>query len=480
MGIEQTDAGTFPHRLESACPCDKLHAAPHTPAGYDNRDGRQDRRVDSSKFDRCTPPYPCDYRDAQGRLLFRVARWARRLGGKTYGIFHRGMDGEWRFGKSGSPRVVYRLPAVLAAISAGETIHICEGEKKVHALVALGLAATTSEGGAGNWRAEHTACLAGAGSVVIWPDNDEPGRRHGELVASVLSAAGVSDVRVVMPPGLPEGAGLDDWLALESEMPEPDLRGLLEAQVRATSPRPPVLAAQAAASDPSARRSMKLESPEPWPDPVDGAGLADEIAAIFDRYLVLPEGASAAMTLWLFHAHAHEAAVVSPLLLLSSPVRQCGKTRALELISGLVPRSLMTSNMTGAALFRSIEKFRPTLCIDEADSFLRLREDMRNLLNAGHSRAGAWVVRCAERTHEPQRFSTWAPKVVALIGRLHDTLESRSIIVQMRRRARHETVESMRLDRPAMLERPPTPARPVGAGQSRGPARVRPRRSARA
>ena len=37
------------------------------------------------------------------------------------------------------------------------------------------------------------------------------------------------------------------------------------------------------------------------------------------------------------------------------------------------PRPLSTSNTTAAAIFRTIEAARPTLLIDEADTFLRQR-----------------------------------------------------------------------------------------------------------
>jgi putative DNA primase/helicase len=95
----------------------------------------------------------------------------------------------------------------------------------------------------------------------------------------------------------------------------------------------------------------------------------------------------------------------------------------------------------------------PTLLVDEADTFMAHRDDLRNVLNSGYTRSGARVIRCAERTFEPQVFLTWCPKAVALIGRLPDTLESRSIVVKMKRRASHEDVERLRLDRPEPFRR---------------------------
>src|SRR5690606_31858953 len=59
---------------------------------------------------------------------------------------------------------------------------------------------------------------------------------------------------------------------------------------------------------------LTLDDPEPWPDPVDGAALLDEIAATFRRFVALPDGADTALALWTIHAHAHDAAEVSPIL----------------------------------------------------------------------------------------------------------------------------------------------------------------------
>ena len=46
--------------------------------------------------------------------------------------------------------------------------------------------------------------------------------------------------------------------------------------------------------------------------------------------------------------------------------------------------------------------------------------------------------------HEAKRFSTWAPKAIATIRSLADTLEDRSIIVTMQRKKKSETVERLR------------------------------------
>jgi len=119
----------------------------------------------------------------------------------------------------------------------------------------------------------------------------------------------------------------------------------------------------------------------------------------------------------------------------------------MTLLSELVPRALPASNISTAAVFRAVVAYHPTMLIDEADSFLNEREELRGILNSGHSRRQAHVVRCDGDNNEPRTFSTWCPKVVALIGKLPDTLADRSINISMRRQGRGERAERIRLDR---------------------------------
>ncbi len=194
-------------------------------------------------------------------------------------------------------------------------------------------------------------------------------------------------------------------------------------------------------------RPVLLEDVDPWPEPVDGAAVLEELAGTYRRYLAQPDGATTAEALWVVHAHAHDAATVSPLLSYTSATKRCGKTTGLIITSALVPRALPASNITSAALYRAVEVHRPTLLVDEADTFLSEREELRGLLNSGHTRPTAVVVRCAEPDYEPRLFSTWGAKAVAMIGELPDTLKDRSVEIRLWRRRPDEPVERVRLDR---------------------------------
>jgi putative DNA primase/helicase len=180
---------------------------------------------------------------------------------------------------------------------------------------------------------------------------------------------------------------------------------------------------------------------EPSAEPVDGAALLNNLRQVFRRYIVLPKGADIALPLWVLHAWTVDAGDISPLMVLVSPTKRCGKTSVLIVLYFLTPRSELSSNITAPALFRYIEDVRPTLLIDEADSFVKNNEELRGILNSGHTKAAAHVIRNVD--HKPRRFSTWAPKAIATIRTLADTLEDRAIVVRLQRKPPGATVERL-------------------------------------
>ena len=185
---------------------------------------------------------------------------------------------------------------------------------------------------------------------------------------------------------------------------------------------------------------------EPSPDPVDGAALLNAIRRIFRRYIVLPQGADIALSLWVLHAWTMDAGDISPFMVLVSPTKRCGKTSVLILLFFLTPKSELAANITASSLFRYIEAVRPTLLIDEADSFMKDNEELRGILNSGHTRLSANIIRNVEVNgeHRPRRFSTWAPKAIATIRKLADTLEDRAVTITLQRKPRDANVERLR------------------------------------
>ncbi len=200
--------------------------------------------------------------------------------------------------------------------------------------------------------------------------------------------------------------------------------------------------------------ALTLQDPEPWPDPVEGPELLEDLVRTLARFAALPEGGATLLALWTLHAHTLDAVQVSPILAITSPEKECGKTTVLTLLLALAPRPLLASNISTAGVFRVVDRFHPTLLVDEADTFLRDNEELRGVLNSGHFRAAAVVVRNVGDDFEPRAFSTWCAKAIALIGQLPDTLVSRSVALRMRRATAAEAarLDGLRLDRLGALE----------------------------
>ena len=175
---------------------------------------------------------------------------------------------------------------------------------------------------------------------------------------------------------------------------------------------------------------------EPWADSVDGSALADELVEVFTRHIVLPPSGAEAIALWVLHAWTIDSAGHSPLLVLLSPERRCGKSSVLILLLWLCPRSEPASSISPSAIFRFIEASCPTLLIDELDNAIDENRDLLAILNGGHNRAMAHVLRSVGDGTDftPRRFSAWSPKALGTIKILPGTLADRAIIIPMSRK----------------------------------------------
>lgn len=139
-----------------------------------------------------------DYVDESGNLLFQKVRYADSDGKKSFKQRKKSPTGEWVYSLGDVPKVLYNLPDVISARESGQRIFLVEGEKDADTLMSKGAIATTPPGGAGKWLSIHTEALRGA-TVTIIADNDEPGKKHAEMVCQELFNAGC-DVQVLVSP----------------------------------------------------------------------------------------------------------------------------------------------------------------------------------------------------------------------------------------------------------------------------------------
>lgn len=140
-----------------------------------------------------------DYRDESGTLLYQVERTDPK------GFRQRKPDGQgWTYSLGDVRRVLYRLPELLA--KPGRPCILVEGEKDVHSWERLGMLATCCAGGAGAWRPEYKDSLQGR-TVIIIPDNDEPGRQFAAMAKTWLVRG-----LIVLLPGLELHGDSSDWI----------------------------------------------------------------------------------------------------------------------------------------------------------------------------------------------------------------------------------------------------------------------------
>src|SRR5262249_16642077 len=213
-----------------------------------------------------------------------------------------------------------------------------------------------------------------------------------------------------------------------------DIAGHRKAAVRATagatsSPRPMIIPAFKRCAILSEHWNVEIAS-----EPVDGGILLRAVKEAVQRYVFMSDHQAVAVALWVVFSWLHEHMTHSPILYVTSAERDSGKSTLLGVVNFLARRSLQSVDISGPALFRSITKWEPTLIVDEADDVLADNPDLRSVINTGWTR-GQGVIRCHPDTHEPELFSTFAPKIVAMKGRnLPDTTLSRSIIITMKPR----------------------------------------------
>ncbi len=180
---------TYAHRLAGPCRCGAQHgeATTSAPAG-----ANVNRRI--------VETYP--YKLEDGTTEFEVVRYEPKDFRQR-----REANGKWEWSIGQCRRVLYHLPELLAA-DPNEIVFLVEGEKDVHAMERHGFIATTSPGGADQWRKVddgQPAALLGRNVIVI-PDRDIKGEKYLAAVSSALKGHARS-VRVCR---LPE-KDASDW-----------------------------------------------------------------------------------------------------------------------------------------------------------------------------------------------------------------------------------------------------------------------------
>jgi hypothetical protein len=177
--------------------------------------------------------------------------------------------------------------------------------------------------------------------------------------------------------------------------------------------------------------------------------LLADLAAYIRRYVVVTREQADALSLWVVHTHAIEAADTTPYQNVTSAEKRSGKTVLLETLELVVARPWLTGRTTAAALVRKIDGEQPTLLLDESDTAFagdrEYSETLRGVLNTGFRRGGRTTVCVVQgATIGYTDLSTFGAKAIAGISRLPDTVEDRSIVIRLARKTKTEVVERFR------------------------------------
>ena len=445
------------------------------------------------------------YVDAENTTLFIKERYIKSNSLKGYAYSHKVNGLTIRTMPdcpNGTP--LYNLHNL--AIHPTAIVYLVEGEKCVDALTKLNLLATTSGGATSDDKADWQP-LAGR-EVIAWADNDNAGleyvkratqklmalnatvkhieinalnlpikgdcvdwlesfnQHHGNIAtkadiealpiktdtiqALVSDCLLVSDVKVLPPTDDEVIRWLSTLKPIEYDRVRNDQARILKIQIKTLD------SLVKTRRDSSYQGNSPFTDIEPWHEEVEPAKLLDEITATIQRFIVLDKYQAQTAALWISACWFIDVIDCAPLALINAPERACGKTQLLTVMANLAPKAAQASGISPSVLFRMIEAYQPTLFIDEIETVLKDNEDLRGLINAGHTRDSAYVWRSVAKgdDFEPKRFTVWGMKAVAGINaiKIAETVTSRSIVFELRRKTSSETVERLRRAEPRLFE----------------------------
>jgi len=225
-----------------------------------------------------------------------------------------------------------------------------------------------------------------------------------------------------------------------------------KSEAKALGVRPTTLDSAVKESRKEGLNDSPFEEVDPWPEAVDGAELLTAITKLVQRFIICSTQTAHAVALWIAMTWFIDVVQIAPLAVITAPEKRCGKSLLLSLIGKLVLRPLPSSSISPSALFRSIDAWEPTLLIDEFDACSKDNEELRGLINCGHTRDSAFIIRCQGDDYIPKKFNAWGAKALSGIGHVADTLMDRAIVLELRRKLPDEKIDRIRHAEPGLFD----------------------------
>ena len=155
----------------------------------------------------------------------------------------------------------------------------------------------------------------------------------------------------------------------------------------------------------------------PWEGEVKAAAVLDEVCATLARFVWMKPSHYRAVALWIVLSYLHDVVDILPILDQSPrPRKSAGRPRWSELVYNLCNRPIAASNISSAAIYRTIKDDCPCLILDEADTYMQEDEVMRGIINSGHKRKLPSSFGSINDKGDAGQFPTWCPKTIAMIG----------------------------------------------------------------
>jgi hypothetical protein len=184
---------------------------------------------------------------------------------------------------------------------------------------------------------------------------------------------------------------------------------------------------------------------------VSGQDLLNRLRSLFSRHVYFRDPrVPTLLATWAIGTYVFKLFRFYGYLILNSPVKGCGKSLVLDILSTVCFDATARLVMPSAAvIFRQVDGDDCTLVIDEAENLGGAdpeKQDIVSLLNAGFQRGAVCPRMEGKGTDMRIRyFNAYSPKALAAINKLAGTLEDRAFRIVMEKKTVEDRVERFNL-----------------------------------